>query len=231
MNFLKRQIPLILVFSIGILFIIQFFIPHKWSRDMLTWASNWLTIIGSVTLLLGFGSLIHIHYTRMKRQIPGWGYSGVMFAGLVLSLAAGILPALLSTPADKPFLGIEGINNIAGVESGGPLFWVYMKMFNPMSATMFSILGFFMASAAFRAFRARSLEATILLIAAMLIMLGQIPLGGMISEKIPDIMAWLLAVPNTAAKRAIIFGVVLGSIATSLRIIFGIERAYLGGKE
>jgi len=222
-----------IAFVMGILFIIQFFVPHQWSQDMLTWVTKWLSIIGGVTLLVGAGSLIHIHYAKIKRRVAGWGYSGVMFFGLILSLSAGITPALiiLFAPAqgNQSFLGIEGINTVPGVEPGGPLDWVFMKMFNPMSATMFSILGFFMASAAFRAFRARSLEATLLLVAAVLIMLGQTPLGGMLWSGIPDIMAWLLAVPNTAAKRAIIFGVVLGSIATSLRIIFGIERSYLGG--
>jgi hypothetical protein len=62
-------------------------------------------------------------------------------------------------------------------------------------------------------------------------MLGRVPIGDYISEYIPAASDWLLNVPNLAAKRGILLGVSLGAIATSLRIIFGIERSYLGGSE
>ena len=35
--------------------------------------------------------------------------------------------------------------------------------------------------------------------------------------------------PNAAAQRGILLGVILSQIAISLRIIFGIERTYMGG--
>ena len=99
------------------------------------------------------------------------------------------------------------------------------------SSTMFSMLAFYIASAAYRTFRARSSDAAILLVAAIILMVGRVPVGRAISDFFPEAAAWLMEVPNLAAKRGIMLGVSLGAIATSLRIIFGIERSYLGGGE
>lgn len=235
MDFLKRRVPLILVFVMGVMFIVQYFVPHEWSQDALTWVSKWISVIGGVSLLLGLASIIHFHYTKVRRKTGGWGYSIVMFFGLALATLAGFLPAILAQyiPPVPPLLKptFLGITLISGTDKGGPLDWLFNSMINPMSATMFAIIGFFIASAAFRAFRARSLEATLLLVAAVIIMLGQTPIGAKIWSGVPDVMTWILTTPNTAAKRAILFGIALGSIAFSLRIILGIERGYLGGKD
>ena len=44
----------------------------------------------------------------------------------------------------------------------------------------------------------------------------------------PAIAEWILDIPNTAAKRAITIGIGLGMTATAIKIIFGIERTYMG---
>jgi hypothetical protein len=45
----------------------------------------------------------------------------------------------------------------------------------------------------------------------------------------PAATSWLLNVPNQAAQRGILLGVLLSQIAIAIRIIFGIERTYMGG--
>ena len=77
----------------------------------------------------------------------------------------------------------------------------------------------------------RSLEATILLGAAVVVMAGRVPLGEYLLPGIGQLSDWIMSVPNTAAQRGILIGVSLGGIAISIKIIFGIERAYLGGSQ
>jgi hypothetical protein len=106
--------------------------------------------------------------------------------------------------------------------------WVYEKVFAPLQATMFALLAFYVASAAFRAFRARSMESTLLLAAAGVVMLGQVPLGDQLTGGAASpTMGFLMNHVVRAAERAIVIGASFGVLATGLRIVLGLERSYL----
>ena len=77
--------------------------------------------------------------------------------------------------------------------------------------------------------RTGSREAGVLLVAAVIVMMGRVPLGQFLLPWSWDIAQWLLNVINSAVRRAILIGVSMGAVALSLKIILGYERAYLGG--
>jgi hypothetical protein len=61
-------------------------------------------------------------------------------------------------------------------------------------------------------------------------MIGRVPVGEIIWPGFPDFIEWIMNVPQLAAKRAIMIGAALGAISTGLKVIVGLERAYMGGE-
>ncbi len=126
----------------------------------------------------------------------------------------------------------------ASVTASGSWFQtIFERVMNPLSSTMYALLAFYVASASYRAFRAKNREATILLVAAFVILLGRTPFGTMITAWIPDSLSalqvpnmaiWIMSSPNLAGQRAIMIGIGLGVVSMSLRVLLGIERTYLG---
>ncbi|MFV0443497.1 MAG: hypothetical protein ACK5Q5_07995 [Planctomycetaceae bacterium] len=122
--------------------------------------------------------------------------------------------------------------------AGSGLNWIYEYLFQPLTATMFAMLAFYVASAAFRAFRAKNFEAILLLGTAFIILVAQTPIGARATNWIPDSLSafrademkrYIMSLFNTAGNRAIMIGIALGIAATSLKILLGVDRSYLGG--
>jgi membrane-bound acyltransferase YfiQ involved in biofilm formation len=117
---------------------------------------------------------------------------------------------------------------------GTPFYYLFDHVYIPLSATMFALLAFFVASASYRAFRARNVEATMLLLAAFVLMLGRVPIGDWITAWLPEGYRlgewadWIMDFPQTAGQRAIMIGIALGVVSSALRVILGLERA-MGG--
>ena len=164
-------------------------------------------VIYLFTLWVGALNLIRLHIQKSLPLKKEAYYSLVTLAGMGIMLIFGLT---------------------GGKDPGSAFSWLFNYVQVPMQATMFSLLAFFVASAAYRGFRARSKEATALLVVAALVMLGRVPIGNLLSEHLPDISNWILNFPSMAARRGILIGIGLGSVATALRIILGIERTYLG---
>jgi hypothetical protein len=126
-------------------------------------------------------------------------------------------------------------------EDSSALGYVYEYGMYPLQSTMFAMLAFYVASAAFRAFRARNAESVLLLGTAFLILLGRTVLGTWLTAWLPDegfwsffkisnLTVWVMQVFTTAGTRAIMIGIALGIASTSLKVLLGIDRSYLGRK-
>lgn len=217
---MKRRIPLAIVFILGWIAMVPFFVPHRSVQNVNSFfLQRLLPVIGAFALILGLGSIIRHHLEKIRRKKEYWPYSYVFFVSMIITAIIGLFGGMRGGGIIPTSIGSFHFDIQA----------IYMNVVIPLGGTMFALLAFFMTSAAYRAFRARNLEAALLLGAAFIVMLAVVPTGYYITPKLPAFAEWILTVPNTAAKRGIIFGVGLGMVATSLKIILGIERGWLGG--
>lgn len=180
---------------------------------------SWVTIVGGFTLLLGVVSIIRVNYGAVKRRSENW----VFKLATLISVFAMAVPAMLPRSWSPLF----------GTGTGSIYDWMFNYLDAPMMSTMFAMLAFYIASAAFRAFRARNAEATLLLITATLVMLWRVPMGEAvlksIHQSLPEyINTYIMGGANMAVQRGIIIGAALGAASMSLRILLGIERTYMG---
>ncbi len=218
---MRTIVPVVVAFLAGFVMVVSFFFnPERAFLGRLeSEVLIWVIIIGGFSLLLGVVSITRVNWQAVRAKKRGWVYN----LCTLLSIFVMAIPALLPTSWSPLF----------GRAEGSIYDWLFFHIDYPMMATMFALLAFYIASAAYRAFRARNPEATLLLIAATLVMLWRIPMGEaflqLFSGSLPDwINTYVMNGVNLAVQRGILIGAALGAAAMSLRIMLGIERTYLG---
>ncbi len=215
---MRREIPILITAIAGVVFVVQYFIPHSPFNHLDGWFSDWFSIVQACAIVLGSLNLLMISGQKIAGRKEGWGYAVVIILSFFLITIIG-------------FAGGEEFR-----DSGTGFDWLYNFTYVPLSSTMYAILAFFVASASYRAFRARNAEATLLLLAAFFVMLGRVPIGDLVTMWMPEgfrmsnLATWIMDFPQTAGQRAIMIGIALGLVSTSLRVILGIERSHLGGE-
>jgi hypothetical protein len=231
---LRSKIPIWIGFIAGLIPILSLYIPKQFlsgDTGMSPRLDQWLIILAGFALLLGVVNVIQNGMRKISRRESGWPYSAVLLVGLFTMSSFGIYGALSR----------QGIGILPSGTST-PFQWVTDWFFQPLQSTIFALLAFFMASAAFRAFRARNTEATILLVAGGLVMMGRVPMLEFFALPFPPLQPaasaasqflgktteWIMDTPNGAAQSGIIIGAALGAASMAIRVILGIERGYLG---
>jgi len=224
---MRTIVPVIVAFLAGFVMIVSFFFnPERTFFGRIeSEVLVWVTIVGGFTLLLGVVSITRVNWHAVRTKKEGWVYN--LFT--LLSIFVMAIPAMLPVSWSQLF----------GDTEGSIYDWLFFHVDYPMMATMFAMLAFYIASAAYRAFRARNPEATLLLVTATLVMLWRIPMGEAFLIRVGDTLLFGYNLPesintyimngaNLAVQRGILIGAALGAASMSLRIMLGIERTYMG---
>lgn len=228
---LRRPLIMTVTFLGGLFFVLEFFLPvHAQPTPQDAKAvGNFLTpfvgpvgkvlpVITAWTVGMGVINLCQSHGKKILRGSSGYGNSIAFFAAMLAMLIVSLLANYHPNAINKNWRLL-----------------LFDGALQSLDATMFSVIAFYIVSASYRAFRVRSVEATFLLVTAIVVMLGQTVFGQWLTGWLPHdgiwhnlrieiVRDWILTKANTPATRAIAFGLGIGALAVALRIWLGLER-------
>ncbi len=223
---MRSRIIKIVTFLGGIYFFVVFLLPKriligdtviepgKYDSQML----NGVIVVGAMAIGLGVINLVRLHGYRVARLAKDWSYSLALLVAMFGTIVVGLLSWYFKERGDESALLKE-------------MFWtfIYKGLYNNLASAMFSLLAFYIAYAAYRSFRIQSLESALMMLAALLVMLGQIPLGVFISHNVPllnvlELRAWLMKKVNVPVFRGILFGSLIASLGMAARMWLSLER-------
>lgn len=200
MSNIGRVLATTVAISVGVLVLLDLFFNTRISFFLILWAS----IVVAFALLLGVINLFQVHLDKIRTRQKGWPYSAVLIIAFAIAFIVGL----------------------AGPDSAGGQN-IFEYVLRPLESTFFALLAFFIASAAYRAFRIKDFETFLMVAFAIIVLLGQVPAGFQLWSEFPLVKEWVLRVPTLAGTRGILLGVALGTIATGLRILLGADRPYV----
>ena len=205
-NNVRNQFPSIILFVVGIIMILERFTTISVFSTIGGEVRSWGIVIAAFALWLSVANLISVHVRKIKAKQNAL-YSIVMLGAIVFTVVVGA---------------------IYSMESNIYKFW-YNSFLAPMSQAIYALLAFYLTSAALRSFIARNVEATILLVSAVLVMIGNVPVGENLVSNYDAISSWILNVPNLAGQRGIMICSAIGAVVVGLRVLVGIDKGHFGG--
>lgn len=208
----KREVVFLVTGLVTVIMFIEFFFfPADWAfAEMLR---TWGVIVYNISLGLGAVFLLRSHSLNVQKKGINWQFSGWLLLSFAVMLLSGLM-GYISTgaQADNPIYG-----------------WLFNHIYTPLGATLYAITGFYIFSAAYRAFRARNVDAALMLIAGCFVILSNAPVGEVIWSGIPIIGDWFKFTGQVPGMRTFALVGALGMIAYGFRALLGKERGFYAG--
>ncbi len=208
----KRELVFVVTGVVAIIMMLSYFfganIPGvAGSSGLASTLQTWAMIIQLMAIGLGAINLIQVHYRQISRKTDMMIYSVAFMVTFALLLLLGLY---------KLGTGVELY----------PYTWMFTYVYTSLGTTLYAITGFYVFSAAYRAFRARNLDAAILLIGGCFVLLANAPIGEVIWTGFPLIGNWFNNVGQIPGMRAFTIVGALGLLAYGFRALIGKERGF-----
>jgi len=205
--------PLVLAIIVAFIILFSYFYPGTFVDQLSSTIVNWVIIIGALMIWTGLINLLRFSVREVRRKVPGRWY-------LALFQVCLIAVMLISGFGEGPGSTAKGAKTV--------IMWLYNNYYIWAELALAGLSGLWTVTAAYRAFRARSLEAFIFLLGAVFVLMRYAPVGGAIWIGFPIVGGWIIYQPFTAMLRALVIAGGIGIIAYAARFYMGKERQAFG---
>jgi hypothetical protein len=235
---MKKHIVIGATFVFGLFYFLEYVIPTRWQTVKIAGQnvellsrlsprlSDFLIVVMVFSIGLGWANLLATQWKKVRTGSEGRLAPIVFFLSTIVTLLFGFWYKEVERRPWGP-----------AALAGGHLHWldgvwgiIRDQVNSSLIASVFSLLAFYIASAAYRAFKVKSLDASLMMAAAMIVMLGNVPVGNALTAwapknfQLPTWTMWIMNYVNTPASRAMGFGIAIGIVAISLRLWLSLER-------
>jgi hypothetical protein len=210
------QLPFIIAIICTIICLFSFFYPGTPVDAAASTLYSWVVIATSIAIVVGLINVLRIWTRETVKRTPGRWYIAVY--GIVLALVM-VISGLA-----------EGSQSVS-LRPGSPssiIKWFYQNFYLYGGMAGSALSGLWMVTAAYRAFRARTVESALFLIGGVFLTLKNAPIGGVIWGGFPQIADWIQKMPYSATMKALYISMGLGIIAYALRFYLHKERVAFG---
>ena len=206
----KRELVFVVTGIVAIVMMVDYFfgIPGiSGAGGISGQLQTWALIIQLMAIGLGAINLVQVHYRNISRKTNMMIYSAWFMVFFALLMILGLY---------KLATGVEPY----------PYTWIFANVYTSLSTTLYAITGFYIFSAAYRSFRARNIDAAILLIAGIFVLLANAPIGEVIWPGFPIIGNWFNNVGQIPGMRTFTVVGAFGLLAYGFRALIGKERGF-----
>ncbi len=217
-----RIVPTVLAAAFGIVALLGVLLPgagfiNNLPAALITWAS----VLAAFALLAGFLNVMGVHLRRIAEQRHNWAYSVALLLGVIVVLAVTIIDALAARHLDP----------------GGTFTrWLYDNVILQLEIAVGALIVFFLAFAGWRLLRAPTGGATpmrpvwgvlLFVFAALVVLLRAVTfITDPTLQSLQGLLIRIVDASTLGGARGLLIGVALGTIATGLRVLAGVDRPH-----
>lgn len=210
---LRSPLATAVAIGVGLIVLAGYFIPSITGVRFLLLRTG--LVLAAVALLVGVINLTRVHIQKLLSDQPNSGYSLILVIALLVTLIIGTADMVQTYLIGKPNFQM--------------LRWVFTYIHLPIETSLMAVTAVSLIFAAAQILKERMTVFSILFFfVILLVLLSSFSLGAGYVPILRAVRGWILRIPALAGARGILIGIALGSIATGLRILTGIDRPYGG---